>query len=53
MDQTAVEMKFREGLFQKYSQCEKHLLPRDVYNQTINGLKLAANPETKTSRHQH
>jgi hypothetical protein len=53
MDQTAVEMKFREFLFQKYSQFEKHLHPIDVYNQTMNDLKLAANPETKKSRHQY
>ena len=53
MDNTAVELKFREVLFRKYSQCEKHLLPRDDYYQTISELKLAAAPETKKSRHQY
>ena len=53
MDQTTAELKFREALFQKYSQCEKHLLPRSIYNQTITDLKLAIDPQTKKSRHQY
>ena len=53
MDQTTAELKFRDALFQKYSQCEKHLLPRSIYNQTITDLKLAIDPQTKKSRHQY
>ena len=53
MDNTAVELQFREALFRKYSKCEKHLLPRDVYYQTISDLRLAATTETKKSRHQY
>ena len=53
MDNTAVELKFRETLFLRYSQCEKYLLPRDVYYKTVSDLRLAATTKTKKSRHQY
>jgi len=49
MDNTAVELKFREALFLKYSHCEKYLLPMDVYYTTVSDLRLAAATETNSS----
>ena len=40
-------------MFLKYSQCEKYLLPRDVYYKTVSDLRLAATTKTKKSRHQY
>ena len=49
MAQSTLETKFREKLFEKYSQCQKYLIPKEVYSQTIEDLKNAAEvPKTKS-----
>ena len=39
MAQSTLETKIREKLFEKYSQCQKYLIPKEVYSQTIEDLK--------------
>ena len=49
MAQFTLETKFREKLLEKYSQCQKYLIPKAVYSQTIEDLKNAAEvPKTKS-----
>ena len=49
MAQSTFETKFREKIFEKYSQCQKYLIPKEVYSQTIEDLKNEAEvPKTKS-----
>ena len=43
------ETEFRVKLFDKYSQCQKYLIPKDVYFQTIEDMKEAAGISTTKS----
>ena len=47
------EMEFRDKLYEKYSECQKYFIPKEVYYTTIEALKSASNVSTKKSRQQY
>ncbi|XP_037788343.1 uncharacterized protein LOC119583752 isoform X2 [Penaeus monodon] len=51
MAQDHFETDFREVLFQKYHQCPKYLMPKNVYYNTNEELKTAAQNPSSRSRH--
>ena len=53
MAQASFEMEFRGKLFEKYSECQKYLIPREVYYETIEDLKTMTKVSTSKSRHQY
>ena len=53
MAQASFEMEFRGKLFEKYSECQKYLIPRKVYYETIEDLKTMTKVSTSKSRHQY
>ena len=48
-----MEVKFSQTLFEMYRRNEKYLIPRDVYNQTLNDLKVASAEKSTKSRHSY
>ena len=46
-------MEFRGKLFEKYSEYQKYLIPREVYYETIEDLKTMTKVSTSMSRHQY
>ena len=46
-------MEFRDKLYEKYSECQKYFIPKEVYYTTIEALKSASNVSTKKSRQQY
>ena len=53
MAQASFEMEFRGKLFEKYSECQKYLIPRKVYYETIEDLKTMTKVSISKSRHQY
>ena len=53
MAQPRFETEFKEKLFEKYSQCQKYLIPKEVYYKTIEELKTVSKVSTTKSRHQY
>ena len=53
MAQPTFEMEFREKLYEKYLECQKYFIPKEVYYKTIEDLKTVAKVSTKKSRHQY
>ena len=53
MAQASFEMEFRGKLFEKYSECQKYLIPREVYYEAIEDLKTMTKVSTSKSRHQY
>ena len=53
MAHPSFEMEFRDKLYEKYSESQKYLIPKEVYNMTIEDLKTASKVSTKKSRHQY
>ena len=53
MAQANFEMEFRGKLFEKYSECQKYLIPWEVYYETIEDLKTITKVSTSKSRHQY
>lgn len=47
------ENEFRQALWQKYSECGKYLIPKDVYNKTIDDLRSATQITATKSRQQY
>ncbi len=45
------EIQFRDILFQMYAKKEKYLIPREVYNRTIEDMKLASQDSSSKPRH--
>ena len=48
-----MEVKFSQALFEMYRRNEKYLIPREVYNQTLNDLKVASEEKSTKSRHSY
>ena len=42
---------FKRELYKLYDKCNRHLLPKETYNQTIEDLKTAAQQTSSKSRH--
>ena len=53
MEQSNIEAKFKEKLFEKYSKCQKWLIPKDIYYDIIDKLKRVAGNTSTKSRHQY
>jgi len=53
MANDANELEFRKKLFEKYAKCKKYLFPREVYNSTIEDLKLASQVSSSKSGHDY
>ena len=53
MDDTS-DIRFRNELYgRKYVKCQKYLIPRDVYNSTIEDLNQASQESSAKSRHDY
>ena len=53
MAQSSHEIVFKEKLIEKYSQCQKHFMPREVYYKIIDDLKRAAEVSSTKSQHNY
>ena len=53
MAQPCFETEFRNKLNEKYSKCQKHLIPKEVYYKTIEDLKTVTDVSNTKSRHQY
>ena len=51
MAQDNCEVQFKEELYKRFQICEKHLIPKVEYFNTIEQLKLATTDESSDSRH--
>ena len=51
MAEQTFEDRFKSQLYGKYQKCEKYLIPKEQYNQTIEEIKLAAQDSSSKSRH--
>ena len=51
MAQPSFELEFKGKLYEKYSQCQKYLIPKEVYYKTIEDLKAVVS--TSKSHHQY
>ena len=47
------EVQFKEELYKMFQICQKHLIPKVEYFNTIEQLKLAATNESSKSRHRY
>ena len=47
------ETLFKDALFKKYNSCQKNLIPKDIYNSTIEQLKLASEKKADKSRQEY
>ena len=53
MADDANKLEFRKKMFEKYAKCKKNLFPREVYNSTIEDLKLASQVSSSKSGHDY
>ena len=53
MAQDNYEVQFKEELYKMFQICQKHLIPKVEYFNTIEQLKLAATNESSKSRHRY
>ncbi|XP_066970659.1 transcription activator GAGA-like isoform X6 [Macrobrachium rosenbergii] len=51
--QRSFEAEFKKRLFDKYAQCQKCLIPKEVYYKTIEDMKTVAQVSTTKSRHHY
>ena len=51
MAQDNYKVQFKEELYRRFQICQKHLIPKVEYFNTIEQLKLAATDESSKSRH--
>ena len=47
------EVQFKEELYERFQICQKHIIPKVKYFNTIEQLKLAATDESSKSRHRY
>ena len=47
------ELQFKEELYKRFQICQKHIIPKVEYFNTIEQLKLAATNESSKSRHRY
>ena len=53
MAQPSFELEFKGKSYEKYSQCQKYLIPKEVYYKTIEDLKTVTEVSTSKSHHQY
>ena len=53
MAQPSFELEFKGKLYGKNSQCQKYLIPKEVYYKTIEDLKAVTEVSTSKSHHQY